>query len=183
MVFKYFASGYSNLKYAFGFGGVDDYATLEDSELAFRRTDDFSVATWVKTSASNSDPSIIGDKDWGSGGNKGFIFAYLGGSWKLNAGDGNGNRIDVNGGSIGDGEWHLLTVTFDRDGKATVYQDGEEVGNANMSALGDMNSNLPIRLAQDGTGNYGNWFQGIVANAMIFEYVLTAEEVATLYTE
>ncbi|NNG10695.1 MAG: LamG domain-containing protein [Arenibacter sp.] len=170
-------------KYAFDFDGVDDYTTLQDSELAFRHTDDFSVATWVKTSASNSDPSIIGDKDWGSGGNKGFIFAYLGGSWKLNAGDGNGNRIDVNGGSIGDGEWHLLTVTFDRDGNATVYQDGEEVGNANMSALGDMNSNLPIRLAQDGTGNYGNWFQGIVANAMIFDYVLTAEEVATLYTE
>ncbi len=163
------------------FDGTDDLSTLENgANLDFRKTGDFSITAWVQTTSGISDPSIIGDKDWGSGGNPGFVLAFTGGTWKLNAGDGS-NRVDVNGGNINDGEWHFIAVTFDRDGDATVYQDGNSTGSADMSALGSMDSGLPIRLAQDGTGSYGDWFEGKVAETVIYDYVLTAEQIKSLF--
>ncbi|GAA3557231.1 LamG domain-containing protein [Snuella lapsa] len=164
-------------RFTYAFDGTQ-YATVNDSGLDFRHTGDFTVATWVKTDAGDSDPSIIGDKDWGSGSNKGFVFAFLGGNWKLNAGDGS-NRIDITGNIINDGEWHLIAVTFDRDGNATLYQDGEAVESADMSGFGDMNSGYPINLAEDGTGNYGP-FTGKLSNTMLFDYALTAEQIKAL---
>ena len=168
--------------YTFDFNGSTKAAWANPSELDFRHAGDFSVAVWVNTTATNSDPSMIGDKDWGSGGNKGFIFAFVGAQWKVNAGDGEGNRIDIDGGLINDGEWHLIGVTFDRDGKATLYQDGKKVADTDMSALGDMNSGYPIHLAEDGTGSYGP-FTGKLANSMIFDYVLTEDQMAALAEE
>lgn len=168
-------------RFAFTLDGTDDYVSCANNNLDFRYTDDFTIAVWVNTTATNSDPSIIGDKDWGSGGNPGFVFAFLGGNWKLNAGDGS-NRIDLSGGTINDGEWHLLACTFDRDGKATLYQDGVVQESTNMTDLTEsMDSGFPIRLGQDGTGSYGEWFGGKVANSMIFDYVLSTEEMDALF--
>lgn len=173
-------------KVVYNFDGTDDLVTWDySSDLNFKHTGDFTVAVWVNTTSTVDDPSIISDKDWDSGSNPGFILAYTGGTWKLNAADGS-NRIDINGlGPVNDGEWHLLAVTFDRDGDAVAYQDGVEVGSTDMSAIGDMSSGYPIRLAQDGTGNYsyGYWFEGKVANSMVFDYVLEAGEIAALYNE
>lgn len=170
-------------RFAYAFDGTDAQASLNNTDLDFRHTDNFTVAGWVNTTATNSDPSIIGDKDWGSGGNPGFVFAYLGGSWKLNAGDGS-NRIDLDGQLIGDGEWHLIGCTFDRSGQAVIYQDGEAIGSTSMAEMsGSMDSGMPIRLAQDGTGSYGDWFEGKVANTMVFDYALSAEEMKALFEE
>ena len=151
---------------------MEELCILDLTE-AFQRHDK------VKTTADNSDPSIIGDKDWGRVGNPGFLFAYTGSDWRLNAGDGT-NRIDISGGVINDDEWHMLVATFDRDGIASLYQDGALVGTADISFFGSMESGYPINIAQEGTGSYGQWFQGSVANAMIFDYVLTAAEVTNL---
>ncbi|SFS56093.1 Concanavalin A-like lectin/glucanases superfamily protein [Zhouia amylolytica] len=171
-------------KTVFTYDGIDDLTTWSNpSSLDFRGTEDFSISVWVNTTSTNDDPSIIADKDWGSGGNPGFILAYTGGTWKLNVGDGS-NRIDINGlGPVNDGEWHQLVVTFDRDGDAVAYQDGVEVGSADMSGIGDITSGYPIRLGQDGTGNYsyGYWFEGKLANSTIFNHALTAEQVGALY--
>lgn len=167
-------------RFTYTFDGSSAVTWDNGSELEFRNTGDFTIATWVNTTATNSDPSIISDKDWGGGSNKGFVFAFLGSNWKLNAGDGS-NRIDLEGGIVNDGKWHLLAVSFDRDGNATMYEDGVMTGSVDMSGLGDMNSGFPIRLGQDGTGAYGVPYQGKIANSMIFNYALSSEEIAALY--
>lgn len=61
-----------------------------------------------------------------------------------------------------------------------IYQDGQVVANVGMSAVGNANSGNPIRLAQDGTGSYGIPFEGKIANTVIFDYVLSADEVLKL---
>lgn len=161
------------------FNGTNSQVSVNNiPELSFRYAGDFSIGLWVKTTATNSDPSIIGDKNWASGTNKGFVFTYLGSKWKLNAGGGTG-RVDLTGNPINDGKWHFLVATFDRDGKATIYQDGVSVASASMTSLVDMNSGYPIHLAQDGTGNYGDWFNGNIGDTFIYDYVLTPEQVAT----
>lgn len=167
-------------RFTYEFDG-SNYASLEmDSDLDFRHNGDFTISTWINTSATNSDPSFLSDKDWNGGSNKGFVLAFLGSNWKLNAGDGS-NRIDINGDVVNDGNWHMITATFDRSGNCSIYQDAQFFASVDMSSIGDMNSGLPIRIGQDGTGTYGVPFTGKVANTMIFDYVLTPEEVEDLY--
>jgi len=175
---------FGSTKFGFTYDdSASQYSSISDGgALDFRHAGDFSVSCWVKTTATNSDPSIVGDKNWGSGSSQGFVLAYLGSNWKLNAGDGS-NRIDITGNDINDDNWHLLVATFDRDGNATIFQDGVSIGTADMSGIGTMNSTFPINIAQEGTGSYGQWFQGNVANTMIFDYVLTSSQVTTLYNE
>lgn len=163
-------------------GTTDKVEVINIPDLDFRYNGDFSIGLWVNTTVDNSDPSIIGDKDWGSGGNPGFVFAFNGDSgWKLNAGDGT-SRIDIDGSPINDGNWHFLMATFDRDGNATIYEDGVAVGTADMSGLGSMESGYPIRLAQDGTGAYGVSYEGKLGETYIYDYVLTPEQVEGIST-
>lgn len=169
-----------NTRLGLAYNGTDQYSSVEDNDIKFRGTSDFSISFWVKTTATNSDPSIIGDKDWGSGSNPGFIFAFTKGTYKLNVGG--GGRIDINGNKINDGKWHLVAATFDRDGNATLYEDGVAIGSADISALTNMDSGLPINIAQDGTGKYGKWFEGSIANVKIFDYVLKPNQVFELLT-
>lgn len=172
-------------KVVYEMDGSDSMVTLDTiPELEFRFESDFSVAVWVNTTVSQSDPVIMGDKDWGSGSNPGWLFTQVGSNWKLNmAGVGSDTRIDISGNDINDGSWHLIGATFDRDGMVTIYQDGVAVASEDMSHVTNMKApeNYPIRLAQDGTGEYGYTYEGKVANVVIADFVLSAEEMMELY--
>lgn len=112
--------------------------------------DDFSVNFWIKLAGTDSDPVIIGNKDWGSGGNPGWLLCtddgheYAPGNgtdhgWIVNVADDPKNDIrldwraasaDPQAPALSDDEWHMATVVFDRqNGKLTVYIDGVEYGN------------------------------------------------------
>ena len=175
--------------YKFFDGQVQTFATVADgvildpsgNDLSFRYDDDFTVSIWVNTTATNSDPSIIGDKDWGSGSLKGFVFAHRGGSgWKMNIGDG-ANRVDISGPAVNDGNWHLLTVTFDRDGDAILYQDLVEIERADMSAVGNTDSGFPIYVGQDGTGTYGIPYIGQTREVYFHDVAMSKEELLDFY--
>lgn len=160
-----------------------EFSTVNDPNkvLDYRFASDFSYGIWVKTTSTGDDPSIIGDKDWGSGGNPGFVLAFRGDKdIKLNLADGT-NRVDIKGTPINDGEWHLIIASFDRDGNVTLYQDGVETASADMSMVGEMNSGMPIHIAQDGTGGYGHFFEGKVGRTVFFDHAITAEEASELY--
>ena len=175
------------------YNGEPEYLTIVDeltvtdqvSSLDFRYDQNFSVALWVNTTATNSVPSIIGDKDWDSGSNPGFVLAFRGNSeWRFNVADVTRTRVDIYGGVINDGVWHLIGVTLDRDGDAIIYEDGVEVGRSSLAGLtGEINSGLPIRIAQEGTASYGDWFEGKVSNTYIFDYALSASDMLALYNE
>lgn len=152
------------------------FATIVDNNrLNFRQEGDFSVGIWVRTTLDQDDPVIIGDKDWGSGSNPGFLFCQIGTNWKLNIADDDRNRLDISGTDINDGGWHFLMATFDRDGEVTVYTDGVKNGSEDMSHLGAMNPGLDLNIAEDGTGSYGAW-QGKTAGTYIYNYALSEEE-------
>lgn len=166
------------------FNGIDHLATVEDNnQLDFLKTGNYSIGFWVKTTSGVSDPAMVSNKDWASGGNDGFVFAYTGGGWKFNYA-GAGSRIDVNGGLINDGSWHFLMATIDRSGDARVYQDGVLQGHVDISPLNGVtiDGGFPVRLGQDGTGSYGIWFEGQIGNLYIFDYVLEAREVERIST-
>ncbi|UKB82040.1 alkaline phosphatase family protein [Chryseobacterium sp. MEBOG06] len=126
------------------------------SSFNFGANQDFTIEFWVKPNAGySSDPVMIGNKNWNSGTNKGFVISgYSGQTLKMNIGDGT-NRLDLVGGKVNTNQWKHIAVSFDRDGLATLYEDGVPVTFGKMNTIGDINSNLPLTFNQDGTNTYG----------------------------
>lgn len=126
------------------------------SGFNFGANQDFTIEFWVKPNANySSDPVFISNKNWNSGNNKGFVISgYSGQTFKMNIGDGS-NRLDLTGGKLVTNQWKHIAVTFDRDGLATMYDDGVPVTVGKMSTIGDITSNLPLTINQDGTNTYG----------------------------
>lgn len=185
---------------------VYNYATLgTPAALNFGDSIDFSVAFWIKINSITSDPSYIANKDWGSGSNDGWLIA----------GDDDG-RVQYNiaqrplgrrdwdspGGLIGDGGWHHVVSTFDRDGSGTTYVDGAlaaerppsvtpgdrviVAGDPNPDSIVNdpafnLNTTTPTNIGQDGTGTYGADFNADMDDVGIWSRVLTGAEVAAIY--
>lgn len=164
------------------FNGSNQYVAPQSpgNLFEFGSSQDFSIEIRVKYTALAGDAAFISDKNWNSGANAGFVFSTPASDqtkWKVNVADGT-NRIDVTGSTINDGNWHHLTATFDRDGLLNIYQDGQLAGQAVMSSVGNINSGLPLTIAQDGTHAYPFWFNGAIAEVRVWNTVLNPETVA-----
>ena len=124
-------------------------------------TDDFSINLWVKMPGIGSDPVIIGNKDWGSGGNPGWLLCtddgdqYVPGGtvehgWLVNIADDpkGGNRMDWRAAAMNPqapalsyDAWHMVTMVFDRtNGELSVYIDGTEFSNTTIASSFDLNT-------------------------------------------
>ena len=147
------------------------YAEVSGSMLFdFDSEIDFTVECRVRTDQSG-DVAIITDKDWDSGFNPGWVFSFNvnGGPWKVNVGDGT-NRVDIEGSEIADGEWHMLSATFDRDGMLTIYEDGVQIGETSMADIGDISASGQIFMGADSEQDY--FYNGYIAEARIFQGLL-----------
>lgn len=166
----------------YNYNGTDQYAVADtDSDLNFRFESDYSISFWVRTTSTDSDPVMIGDQNWDSSGNTGMTIAFLGDKWRVAVSDGS-SKADArtSGVPFNDGSWHLLGVTFDRDGNMTMYQDGIVVASADMSGVGSIDAGNPLNVAQDGESDYGQFFEGDIVEAKIYDYVLSPEEVTSI---
>ncbi|WP_341215654.1 LamG domain-containing protein [uncultured Wocania sp.] len=159
-------------------GASNKVEVTDNAAIAFRHTDDYSIGFYINTTSTDSDPAIIGDQDWNSSNNPGLTIAHRGSNWRVARSDGL-TKADINyDGAYNDGDWHFLMVTFDRDGNMTMYQDGVALASTDMSGVGGADSGNNIFIGQDGTGNYGQYFQGKIGNVYIYDYALTADQVA-----
>jgi len=151
--------------------------TLADPIFNFGTSDDFSVEVRVRTT-NPGDVAIIGNKDWDSGLNTGWVFSFeypSGPNWKVNVGDGS-QRVDIEtGGQIADGQWHTLSATFDRDGDLTIYEDGNLVGATSMSFIGNVGTGSGIHIGRDIVGDYA--YNGAVAEVRIWDGVLHPNDI------
>ena len=131
------------------FEGNNFVAIADAPNLNFGATQDFTVECRVRTST-GGDVSIVGNKDWDSGINKGFVFSFslVNNEWKVNIGDGT-NREDLNAGLIDDNQWHTLSASFDRDGYLKSYLDGLLIDSVNISTIGDINTNQGLFFGTD----------------------------------
>ncbi|MBK9255827.1 MAG: alkaline phosphatase family protein [Saprospiraceae bacterium] len=138
----------------------------------FGASGDFTVECRVKTSSA-ADVAIIGNKNWGSGVNRGFVLSFKlpnGPEWKVNIGD-ETNRRDINtGAAIADGDWHHIAATFDRDGNMTIYNDGVMSGSISMANIGNIDNGFPIRIGADVNGNFQ--FNGSIQEVRLWNKVL-----------
>ncbi|RYE14153.1 MAG: hypothetical protein EOP51_28615, partial [Sphingobacteriales bacterium] len=144
----------------------------------------FTIETWVKAGVNSSDPSIIGDKNWDSGGLPGFTICRSGTSWKINIANQKSERYDIGAAKvIEDGNWHHLAVTFDKTKAIIIYQDGVKVNESVLIYKDGDSMASPydyLCLGQDGSQVYSggepNW-AGSYNEVRIFTDVLSAETI------
>lgn len=166
----------SDASFAMNMNQTNVYGILDHPVYEFGENEDFTIELRFKTNGWTGDPSIISDKDWNSGFNPGFILALQTDeeTWKFNLGDG-GDRFDLNGGTVNDGQWHHLAVSVDRDGISRLWQDGEVLSTTTQTLGGSIISGMPIGVGQDGTMGYFYDFDGWIDELRIWNTVVDAE--------
>lgn len=179
-----------------------EYVNLGNPDaLNFEEDGDFTVSVWVKNDdgfpdrthlgGSANDPAIIGNKNSRLDSNIGWhIGAGTNRRWKWSFSDGSQTRTFQSGSNaLSDHQWHHLIVVHDRDGLATFYQNGQQIGTRDISGIASINSNLPTAIATDGifggNGGSGNasfsWFHGEIDEVKIWGRSFTPAEAASLY--
>ena len=189
--------------------GDIEYATFGyPADLQFDSTNDFSVSLWVNYTNQSDDLPFIGNKDWGSSGNEG---------WVITTQSGGNCRVNVTGAAssdkysqtdfpsvLKDGKWHNLVVSIQHapaGQRAYVYGyvDGllrskhpmTAVGSVDTLGLpfsyaGDNQTNWAVNVGQDGTGTYTDGGSAYDINAMmddlgVWRRALTANEAVAIY--
>ncbi|MCR5464135.1 MAG: Ig-like domain-containing protein [Bacteroidales bacterium] len=173
---------YSDAYYGKGADMSDGYITLKNTAVG---TNSFSVALWIKTNGVPSDPCIISNKNWNSGGNIGFVLSIRSDEdIKFNAGN-NGDRMDAVAGLPLDYKngWMHVILVVDRDkNKIRLFYDfaseldydiPESLRNVSFDAL-DLN------IGQDGTGHYGAHLAAQLDEFIITADALSDEDIAKL---
>jgi alkaline phosphatase D len=178
-------------------GSSFNYVTLgSPADLQFGRTTAFSVSFWTRFTNWTGDPVLVGNKDWRSGGNQGWVVATAGNGrlqWNLGDGDAGGrSRRDYDGpaGTLSDGNWHHVATVFDRSGNALTFLDGNVVSTNVIS--GDLDSidtpqGLAVNIGQDGVGAYTDNGAVGIRNALlddvaIWRRALDPAEVRVIFT-
>ena len=166
---------------------LNDHVVLGTADDIAYRTTDFTVALWVKTAGGTSDPAIISNKDWNSGGNTGWFIGRGGSNWQWNFASG-GVRRDYDPDLLmEDDQWHHICVAHDRDGVAAMYYDGLKTGEVDISAAAgnSLDDGYPTVVGTDGAQGefWAAWFDGTVDDVKILSYALDGYEVAHLYAD
>ncbi|MBE6723580.1 MAG: LamG domain-containing protein, partial [Ruminococcaceae bacterium] len=164
-------------------------------------TDSFTVTTWINCESHVDDPCLFANKDWGSGGNPGWLLCWQGSAWKFNANVSGGERYDFSypyvGVTIPDfsdvNQWYHLAVIVNREAETvSMYVNGRPYFlNSSFEAKGhtgvEYDTDFPFVIGEDGSEHYAKNSDSISAvtsydEFAVFKRALTAEEVAAIYS-
>ena len=144
----------------------------------------YSVSLWVRTTNGPVDGAFIGNKNWTSGANVGWVissFTVKNVNWNTVG----GTRTDVNlSSAFSDGIWHLVTVTFDREtNQVKTYLDGAlaNIGHFTPDGKASLNAGFPTLIGSSGSGADSG--RGDVDDLGIWSRVLTPTEVAEIFVK
>ena len=166
-----------------------NFVTLgQAASSAFGQTTDFTVAFWMKTERVSSDPVVVGNKDWDLGSNTGWIIGTQADGrieWSYKRSTESRKDLDyIDGGNLlNNGRWTHVTVVWNFNGDALTYHDGFLVNQQPISpANGDIfAAGTSLNLGQDGMGDYGSEWDGLLDDVAFWNRALTADEVLALY--
>ncbi len=159
-------------------GSLIEYATLGyPQDLQFGTTNDFTVAFWINTRATNivggGDPAYFANRNWNSSSSRGYGIFIQGGLTTVRVHytvtDPSVSKVvsvrpaTPGGENLYDGAWHHIAVACQRGGSTTIYIDGVLESTVVSSAttntfdtvdLSDNGVPEAVNVGQDGTGTY-----------------------------
>ena len=162
----------------------DGYVSIKDYTLG---KDSFTVAFWINTQGTSSDPCIISNKNWQTGKNQGFALALRNtNDVRLNFGDGY-NRVDcdvVLPSDYKQGWMHVIMVVDRENNKIGVSIDfGDMVFVEIPASLQDDSIDAGyncINIGQDGTGRYNESLPASLDELMVFDGAFTSDDIGAL---
>ena len=175
-------------------GSEFDFVTLDTpDDFTFGALTDFSVSFWVRYSNPSGEFPLIANKNWTSANSQGWGIAAGGDGrlrWNLAGPAGAAKSYDGTPGTLTNGIWHHIGITFQRVGNATTYIDGAVVNVQSLAA--DSNDvttpdGLALNIGQDGTGTYtGGGTAGIdggLDDLGIWRRALTTDEMNWIFAK
>jgi YVTN family beta-propeller protein len=161
-------------------GQPDDWA-ISLGNLEWIYANSFSVSLWERT-PNSGDGALMGNKDWSSGANVGWVISSLDPkNLNYNAVGGTRRDIELNP-PFSDGSWHLVTVTFDRvTNQVTSYIDGNAVNFSDISPSSTASLNAGFNTLVGGSGNGPYAGTADIDDLGVWNRVLTPTEVAAIY--
>lgn len=167
------------------FTNISQFAYTENPAINFGAMLKFTVEFRMRSAGLDGDPPFITNKDWNSGGNKGWVIFVNGQGWRFNAGDGS-RRVDISSGApdINDNKWHHIAVSVDRTGLAKLYQDGKLYNSISMTSLTTLDPGNVTKLimADDISRTYASRYGKSVINmgdVRLWNDALDAATIAT----
>jgi Concanavalin A-like lectin/glucanases superfamily/Immunoglobulin domain len=166
-------------------GWSSDWAvSLGDIEWIY--TNNWSFSLWVNLT-NNLDGGLLGNKDWTSGGNVGWVFAPYN-SIEVNYYAAPGPRADIGSFNVRNGQWHHVACVFDRDANTTyVYVDGNRTASASLGLTG-WETLTPTSFSPNATligssGDQAYSGAGAIDDLGMWTRSLTADEVLAIYAQ
>ena len=158
------------------FNGSSSRINLNSSVIG--TNNNFTINVWIKTANSSQDCFIISSNDGGtgwyqmsaSGTETAKVYAYRGANVEF------GNITD-----IFNGNWRMLTMTFDNSYVVKAYLDGVFVNQGTGTAIPNSPDNLMIGCRRSSSPEI--FFDGSIDQVRIFNKALSSSEVTTLYNE
>lgn len=166
-------------------GWSSDWAvSLGDIEWIY--TNNWSFSLWVNLT-NDLDGGLLGNKDWTSGGNVGWVFAPYN-TVEVNYYAAPGSRQDIGGVNVCDGSWHHVACVFNRDANtSSVYVDGNPTASAALGLTG-WETLTPTTFSPNATlvgssGNQAYSGAGAIDDLGIWARSLTSDEVLAIYAQ
>jgi len=145
----------------------------------------FSAAMWMKTGGVPGDPAVISNKNWRSGSNPGFVMGISGTAVFFNYGNGE-KRTDINASlpmDYKDG-WVYIAWSVDREANAVgISVDFEPFVFKPMKecfAGVSFDTDMPVRIGQDGTGDYSDHLSALIDELIIAKRALDDSDLQKL---
>ncbi|MFM7100118.1 MAG: LamG-like jellyroll fold domain-containing protein [Verrucomicrobiota bacterium] len=165
--------------------GKFDYVTL-GNQIDFGTTTDFSVSLWVKFTSLSGDPALISNKDWDSGSNPGFVlFTTSGRRARWNYRSSSSARVDCNvpPEAFPGNNWGHMLVTYNRDGSAHTYVNGNLIDVRSLGTPGTLfqADGMALNIGQDGAGNYSSNQNAAYDEVAIWTRALNEQEAAAVF--
>ena len=161
------------------FDGVNDYF-VTDSNFNLSDTDKLTIQIILKTASAATAMVLEHSVNW----NSNNAFGILSTNNKMQITDHNQNYNVYNSvAAINDNNWHLLSTTMDRslgaNDQSLIYIDGNAPNKVNVSGYNsDNNGNFTSsKLYISSRAGTGYFFNGNIAQVLIYKRVLTAEEI------
>lgn len=167
------------------FDGVNDYF-VTNNNLDLSNTDKLTIQIILKTASSSAEMVMEHSTNWNSYNAFGIISNNT--SNKIQITDHNqGYNVSNSVASINNNNWHLFTATTDRSLNAAdqnlIYIDGNTANKVNVAHLiNDNNGNFTSHKLYISTrAGSSLYFNGTIAQVLIYNRVLTAAEIEENY--
>jgi Concanavalin A-like lectin/glucanases superfamily/Immunoglobulin I-set domain/Cohesin domain len=173
---------------AFAFDGVNGHILVPDApSFNFGSNQNFSIETWMNTTDQGGAYATLVLVDKRLAGSVGLVFYLINGRPGLRVSPANGpsQAFSAPDPDLRDGKYHHVAVSVDRTSTTggKIYVDGQAVYTFDPTTVnGDLSNSDSLRIGMNSDSAYSMFYGGILDELSIYRRVLSASEVAAIYS-